>query len=118
MKIDCSITDNYLKEKIRMCKNCYDGCPLSMCNNGSNAPCDSFVKIVPTLAIDVVQNWSDANPQKTYLEDLIEKYPNVKLGNIGAPKFCPDLIGLKNISKGNCINSCDECWNQIMEDQK
>jgi len=114
MKIDCSITENYLKEKRRMTDCCSIDCRecglANLCNWED-------IKGNEKDAVDVVQAWSDAHPQKTYLEDLKEKYPNVKLGNLGAPKFCPNLIGLKNISGGNCINSCDDCWNQIMEEQ-
>ena len=126
MKIDCSITENYLKEKARMCMNCYDGCPLSMSNNGSNAPCYSFIKICPIVSIGVIQQWSDANPQKTYIEDLLEKFPMSNFGIIGHPSNCPSSFGYKDLScdgsmvytmQGPKGKNCESCWNQIMEEQ-
>lgn len=73
--IDCTKTENYLAEKRRMTKEQQDGvcklkcsgCPLSSFNNGSRdmVPCFAFEKLYPEEAIEIVQKWSNENPQKS-----------------------------------------------------
>ena len=87
MKIDCSKTDNYFKEKIRMivqttgvtyclnnsrCKRCL----LYKENNPTGLSCSNFEFEHPDKAISVVQKWSDEHPQKTYKDDFFEKLPD------------------------------------------
>jgi len=118
MKIDCSITENYLKEKARMTDSCNIDCAvcelLNLCRT-SKADIKYDIEIVK-----VVQKWSDAHLQKTYLEDFKEKYPKAKLSTCGIPyDLCPDRIGYEE--KSECFDGygrCTKCWNQIMEDQK
>ena len=71
-KIDCSITENYLKEKARMTKssysdsctiNCRD-CPLSSDNNIHGYTCNCFEKMHPKEAISVIQKWSDEHQRE------------------------------------------------------
>ena len=130
--IDCSKTVNFIKEKCRMtnnCQICCTKCPLSQDNNGAdNMTCFDFEEQYPKKTIEVVQQWSDTHPQKTYLTDLLEKYPNIPLDNNGKPSYvCPHDLGL--MSAENCklglmsvedckkdSNKCVECWNQIAEE--
>jgi len=127
MKIDCNITENYFKELKRMCKNfpqstCI-GCPIRQDNDA----CGFYLKHNGEKTIKTVQEWSDAHQQKTYLEDLLEKYPKVKLNSKGYPDdFCPNNLGYvhkklrrdektgKHIASPNCL----KCWNQIMEEEE
>lgn len=85
-KIDCSITENYLKEKARMTKPGYGdscnidcrNCPLSDYNNLANIGCSKFEKFYPKEAISIIQKWSDEHPlfkPKTMLEDFLKKVP-------------------------------------------
>jgi len=110
MKIDCNITENYLKEKARM---------LTFYNRGIN-----FDGSDAGETIAMIQNFSDANPQKTYLEDLKEKFSALNFGSIGHPNNCPRCFGYKNLP---CDGTgyfqdrevgCNDCWNQIMEEAK
>lgn len=126
--IDCSKAENYFNEKARMTKRTKNGlckikcsnCPLCSNNNGEGLSCPTFEMYYPEKAIEVVQKWSDEHPQKTYLTELLENYPNTLLNDDGTPKrICPYELGL--ISKNNCrinrINrNCVECWNQPIED--
>ena len=128
--IDCSKTENYLSERLRMTKRskgkgcdieCSE-CPLSYTNNGASefVSCTTFEMHYPQQAISIVQRWSNAHPQRTYLSEFLKNYPNAKLDEDGTPKnVCPYFLGL--ISKNNCrinrINrNCVECWNQPVED--
>lgn len=122
--IDCSRTENYFIEKSRMigqqkdgiCKlDCID-CPLNITNNGTNVPCADFDKLYPEKAIAIVQRWSDEHPQKTYLSELLEHFPNTPHNDDGIPNFRPYHLGL--MSKYICRSDCDcvKCWNQPIED--
>lgn len=103
--IDCNITRNYFSEKARMSKTTKSGtcklvcgkCPLSSDNNGVGECCTDFEMLYPEQVIEVVQRWSDEHPQKTYLTELLDKYPNVLLNDDGTPEgICPHQLGLKS----------------------
>jgi hypothetical protein len=113
---------NYMREKDRMCssyiKSCNDclesECPLKVTQNGITITCRRFESLYLEQAIEIVQKWSDEHPQKTYLTNLLEKYPNIPLDNNGKPScVCPHDLGLMSIE--DCkkdSNKCVECWNQ------
>lgn len=126
--IDCSKTKNYFLEKKRMIKkheyvcnlNCGD-CPLNWSKNGKDVSCEILERSYPEQAISIVQRWSNANPQKTYLTELFDKYPNAQLHVTGIltgiPKdICPYHLGLMSID--DCPKkdrNCVKCWNQPIE---
>ena len=120
--IDCSKTENYFAEKLRMtkrtrwegCKIKCSECPLSSQNNGTSecVRCITFEMHHPEKAIEIVQKWSDEHPQKTYLTEFLENYPNVSLGDDGTPNFCPYRLGLMSIDDCRNDGDCVKCWNQ------
>ncbi|MEF9984538.1 MAG: hypothetical protein RR806_05110 [Oscillospiraceae bacterium] len=111
--IDCRITENYLKEKLRMCKSiiCKD-CPLGKCE------CDETnLKISMQECIEIIQKWSDVHPRKTYLNNFLEKYPNAPLTEkSGTPMICPSDIGFHDIPECELQENCVCCWNQPIEE--
>lgn len=114
MKIDCSKTVNYLKEKIRMTNMCgilCENCPISSSNNKMSINCHELQYEYPKKAIEIVQKWSDEHPQKTQktrLEDFLEKYPNANK-RIVVEKACVEALGYK---RENCASyKCEDCWN-------
>ena len=124
-KIDCSITENYLKEKARMTKSVLKGCtitcrecPLSDYNNPEHIGCGWFEKRYPKEAISIVQKWSDEHPIKTILDDFLEKYPKANLRPNGAsPYLCPYSLGYEEAAycDGQEFRNCRECWNRPLE---
>ena len=112
MKIDCTVTKNYMDEKQRMCnsyKDCYSGCPaVNICYSEKNRDKDM---------IKIVQEWSDLNPQRTYLTDLLEKYPNAATDSDGIPyEICPHTLGLSEFDECDIDGSnCSKCWNQLIQ---
>lgn len=65
--------------------------------------------LYPEKAIAIVQKWSDENPQKTFLSELLKNYPNVSLGDDGTPNFCPYRLGLMNIDDCREDYNCVKC---------
>ncbi|RGI72001.1 hypothetical protein DXD93_03455 [Ruminococcus bromii] len=131
--IDCSKTENYFAEKLRMTKRTRKGlckidcsvCPLCSENNGTSGlvSCTTLEMLNPEKAIEIVQKWSDAHPrsdahpQKTFLTEFLKNYPNAPLDDDGAPKgVCPHTLGLTDID--DCDDNCVKCWNQPIEDGK
>lgn len=125
--MDCSKTENYLSEKLRMTKRHSDGqcrikcadCPLSWQNNGTSTTmsCITFEGYYPKEAILAVQKWSDEHPQRTYLIEFLKNYPNAELDENDIPKnTCPARLGLKDAENnfGKCTN-CIKCWNTPVE---
>ena len=111
--IDCSVAENLLMERARMCKGrmCSD-CPLSM--NKIEMICGLLADTDPKRYIEIVQSWSDDHPIEsvaTYLDKLLEVFPNVALNSSGAPRLCR---GQFENTRTDCkdFTSCKECWSQ------
>lgn len=116
--MDCSKTTDFLREMTRLCHSikCSE-CPLNDNNNGRKMSCDSFIAESHERAIQIIQKWSDEHPQKTYLSELLEHFPNVPLYVTGIPEdICPFHLGF--MSKDDCRNdsNCVKCWNQPIKE--
>lgn len=105
----------YLKTRARMCDGQCSDCPLSMCNNRYKHQCREFECKNPEEAVAFVEKWEKEHPQKTYKDDFLEKFPNVKLSHNGYPICsCRNLI----YSGEGCpkpFPDCKACWNEPME---
>lgn len=122
--IDCKLTKNYFREKRRMCgRNICFECPLSSSLNGKNKSCSALEQLYTSEAIEIVQRWSNRNPQRTLLTEFLERYPNVEMNSDGFPEnIIPCYLGLmkrKDICKNMCLyfydkgHPCYDCWNTI-----
>lgn len=126
--IDCSNTREYFAEKARMSKTTKSGickvecakCPLSGDNNDAGECCTDFEMLYPQAAISIVQRWSNANPQRTYLTEFLKHYPRAPLYEIGTPKgICPYHLGL--MDKDDCPSThrdCVKCWNRPLPERE
>lgn len=121
--IDCSKTQNYFIEKLRMTKRTKNGlckikcsnCPLCSNNNGEGLSCPTFEMYYPEKAVKAVQKWSDEHPQKTFVTEFLKNYPRAVVNGDGIPNsVCPYDLGL--MDKHDCRKTCIECWNQPIED--
>lgn len=111
-----------MKIKKRMCEDdigdCID-CPLSDCNNATKETCDNFMMLYPEGAEKILTKWAEEHPQKTILQDFLEKYPNAPLKEDGIPQYvCPYQLGYDK--SDDCIyedvTCCKKCWNRPLED--
>lgn len=117
----------FLLEYDRMCSTCIehdcDGCYLNgEINCSISVLLDCKDKGQVSKFVDCVELWSKDHPKKTILNDLLEKYPNIRLDKKKhLPTFCPSLLGYEdafsNDNKNNlCDGSdCEKCWNAELE---
>lgn len=122
-KIDCNITENYLKEKVRMtqksdssrCSILCTDCPLNCVKNGRIYSCYTMERRYPTEAIAIVQKWSDEHPVKTIKDDFLEKHPNAPKAATGTPLACAWRAGY--LDEDGCLcGKCTECWNRPLSE--
>lgn len=120
--VDCSKTEIYMSEKNRMTKTNENGycrikcknCPLGRENNGKNMFCTRLESQHGKLAVKIVQEWSNANPPKTFLSEFLRNYPNAEVDADGVPRgICPYELGLTK--EHNCMQTCEQCWNHIID---
>lgn len=85
------------------------GCPLD------KTKCDRVKE-----GMKLIEDWGNNNPRKTYLNVLLEKFPNTILDNEGVPNtFCPSDLGLKDIQEDcSMAADCKQCWSQLYEEGK
>ena len=93
-RIDCNITDNFLKELSRMV-SVPEGYHITIDSGGL-----SEIK-------NAVQKWSDEHPVKTRLDDLFEKYPKFHV-EIEYPSYYPRVFGYCD-NCGDCRLGDDDC---------
>lgn len=105
----------YLKEKARMCKlNSCSVCSLGNENNGTGFSCEKLEFNNPEKAVAAVEKWSAENPQKTMLQDFLEKHPNAPRLENGDLMACPFDLGYTK--DANCYGEdCTACWNRQLE---
>jgi hypothetical protein len=121
MKVDCSITENYINEKARMTESCTgcNTCPLALNSNDRHISCRVYEAAYADKAIAIVQEWSDEHPIKTYKEDFFEKFPNLSNVNIdddGYPIYMPEAF--YGYSGFDSSKSKRERWDMVMGNGK
>lgn len=102
----------FIKEKTRMCKE-YEyctGCPLE----GKHRSCFTRLQENPEESVSIVARWSEEHPQKTILEDFLEKYPKASLYSTGIPKTCWGL--LYGFDECPVTDDCQKCWNRPLSE--
>lgn len=115
----------YLKEKARMSKKCIEDCcecQLFSKNNVKKVDCAVLEMEYPEEAVAIVQKWLDKHPQKTFLSDFLEKYPNAPMNERGFPdNFCHCDLGYTDVDE-ECMtpslldDHCYQCWTRPLEE--
>lgn len=106
----------FMKERRRMCdyySRCSE-CPRAdepNCNieEMSNEELENFV--------NTVEQWSKEHPQRTRLQDLLEKYPNAYICESGLPSACCNSLGYCD-GCDDAKNICEVCWNMPVEEDE
>ena len=105
----------YLKEKQRMCEkymDCLD-CPLDEVKSKHHITCVMTEKTHSEEVVEIVEKWSAENPEKTILQDFLEKYPNATLSSKGVPIYCALHLGYLD----KCEENCSDCWNSPLVEE-
>lgn len=105
----------FMKERVRMCdyySRCFEcpGADKPSCNieEMSDEELEKFV--------NTVEQWSKEHPQKTRLQDFVEKYPNAQICESGLPSACCASLGYCK-SCDPVGNYCEVCWNMPVEEE-
>lgn len=104
----------FVKEFKRMCHTYTEtmckGCPREKCLKCEiEELSDTGIKEL----INDVEKWSKEHPQRTRLQDLLEKFPKAEIDKEGLPSFCCAKLGYVC----NCLKStCKDCWNMPVEE--
>lgn len=108
----------FLEEFDRMCnryvKNYCKGCPRA---ESPDCGVDKMNKEERAKLISDVEKWSKEHPQRTRLQDFLEKYPDAELYDDGIPQVCCQILGYCK----DCINAkgvCANCWNMPVEEDE
>ncbi len=118
-----------LQKKRRLCEyNSRDDpdcsqCPLSVLLDGNK---DMYVcNLIPYInfdftlenietAVKVICDYANDHPQKTYIQDFCEKFPNAQKNHV-IHNTCRQLIYGEDVF---CSSKCVECWNMAMPEQR
>lgn len=117
-KIDCDVTTNFLREKLRMCNSYADACgvcPLRKASINAGFACAPYVFSFPDRAVEIVQEWSDEHPQKTRLDDLKEKYPKFEVHPNGYPCLRPFMFGYCKDCGSCALSPTSVCWDEPVD---
>lgn len=106
----------FLEEFDRMCVYYKDkicrGCPRE---GSPNCIIAAMGKEERAKLIRDVEQWSKEHPQRTRLQDLLEKFPKVEIDKEGLPFFCCARLGYVC----TCAKStCKDCWNMLVEEDE
>ena len=84
--------------------------------NGKGYNCKLLLFKHPETAIDIVQRWSDEHPQKTRLDDLLEKYPKAWM-EANSSVVAPWELGYcRNCSKCSLNGRfLPDCWGEPVD---
>lgn len=107
----------FLKEADRMCKTINKDCAkcglFQKYNGICIPPCKNFIKDFPEQSVKIVEAWSNANPEKTIRDKVLEVFPNADIVSL-----CPCQLGFSSEVE-NCnamYDSCDDCWNRSLSE--
>ena len=106
----------FMKERRRMC-NYYSRCLECPRADEPNCNIEEMSDEKFENFVNTVEQWSKEHPQKTRFEDLLEKYPSVKLSISGYPMLCCRTLGYCD----ECLhgsNGCKDCWNMPVEEDE
>lgn len=111
-----------IEDLARMCSAVHycEYCPINIEANSEEEwyehdSCLKFIVGNPAKAGELINKWCAEHPQKTYLQDFLEKFPNAKLDDDGDPiADAYDVYGDVFACEGHL---CGECWNTVMPDE-
>lgn len=109
----------YLKTVRRMCNeqrkshiDC-EYCPFRIGTTGCQARWIGDSDLTIEQRVNTIEKWAKEHPEKTILQDFLEKYPKATPFKEGYSTICPERLGY-NVSCA--YGDCNDCWNKPLED--
>ena len=109
----------FLREWKRMCdtfENCCM-CPVGDCSGClGNATTKARIYLLETI-----EKWAAENPQKTILQDFLDKYPDAPMDEHGMPlEVCPVDLGISDakLCEESSLDACVKCWCRSLDEAK
>lgn len=116
----------FLKTCRRICKayrnseNTCENCEIQvLCNEVFEEMIEEMSNESIQHVAAVAEQWAKDHPQKTYLQDFFEKFPNAdKREQNGLPYACKSAMYGTVFCRGvyTANTDCVKCWNQPMEE--
>lgn len=105
----------FVKTLGRMCNYygyCSWNCPIKSRGFACPAYQNDFAEVC-----NIVEKWSEENPQKTRQSVFLEQYPNAKVRKDGTLIVCPQDIDVSAECRGtlDCKECCKEYWGDDVE---
>lgn len=104
----------FFRERMRMCdyySRCFE-CPRA---DEPNCNIEEMSDEELKNFVNTVEQWSKEHPQRTRLQDFMEKYPNAQICESGLPSACCKSLGYCK-SCDPVGNNCEVCWNMPAEE--
>lgn len=102
---------NFLKERERMCRTCYDKeMECAYCPANKTEKCLFWEAGAWEKAIEIVEKWSKEHPKKNRKSEFLKNYPKALIDKRGNPIFCVKALGYEE----DCgpQDNCLKCWNK------
>lgn len=81
------------------------------------ALCPTWVMRNPDRAIGILAKWAEEHPDKTRIDDFMDKYPRAPLDDNGTPRACAKHLGYCAECMGSTSGAdCDDCWRRPLEE--
>lgn len=118
--MDCNKTIDFFAELKRLC-NSRTRCTTDAANK-EQCPMLGCCIEDATKLVKIIQKWSDEHPKKTYAQDFFEKFPKAQRKLDGIPFGCRKRIydgtnpTLEDCDYCDYTGTCEECWNEPMEE--
>ena len=100
----------------RMCESngqC-EHCPIPACDT---TLCRAWVMMHADRANGILAKWAEEHPEKTRLDDFLDKHPRAYLDDNDTPRACAKHLGYctECIDNGD-LDKCDDCWRRPLEE--
>lgn len=112
--VDCSKTEEFLKEWKRMCDSSH--CTCQMCylyKMEDIGSCHTAMRTMPKQVILEVQKWSDEHPRKTRQSKFLKLFPNARMrDDCSVLNICPRELDKHFICKKSifCVDCQKHYW--------
>ena len=107
-----------LRDFVRMHES-YDGncggCLIFEERAKKKLTCYGYILTHSEKAVEIIEAWAKENPERTYMMDFAENYPQAKRDRDGLPCFCVQELGYIKSCPDIALKPCEECWNQPMD---